>query len=85
MTNHNWRFLAELLRQLDEGVEATGRTVADALTLDKEVATTQLRALRRRGLVEERPGPSRLGDGSLDAKLEMTPEGVRAAASGQID
>lgn len=83
--DHAWGFLAELVRQLDSGPTATAKTVADELNLDRDQAENLQRALRRRGLIEEIHGaPSRIGDGLWRRPLEVTPEGMRAAAAGHI-
>lgn len=85
MQSDTWRFLAELVRQLDDGIEASGHTVGDALGLDEDTCARQIQALRRRAFVEIRPGPRRLSDGPLAAKLEVTPNGIHASTSGRID
>lgn len=83
-TDKAWQFIAELVRQLDAGESATSGTVAASLDIDRSEAEDLHRALRRRGLIEELPGPRRLSDSLLDRRLEVTPEGIGAAASGRI-
>lgn len=82
--DRGWQFLAELVRQLDASEHATGKTVADSLDIARFEAENVYRALRRRGFIVELPSPQRLGDSILDHRLEATPDGIRAAASGRL-
>lgn len=81
----NWRFLAELLRQLDAGESPSTTTVANSLAIEAAQAELLMQQLRRRGLIKiNEAAPKRLGDGLRHLQLLITPEGAAAAASRNI-
>jgi hypothetical protein len=84
--DHDLPFLSYLLQVLDETPRAdvTARKTAEVLELDADVAEQVQARLLRRGLIEKRKAPGRLGDGILDFKLDLTPEGERAATRQEL-